>query len=279
MFDPSGDLVMGHELCCEVVELGPGVEHLAVGDVVVSVPVVFDTTGIHPIGFSNTYPGGYAEYMVLNELLALRVPAGLPHEMAAMTEPLAVGVHAVAKSGIAPGDAAVVIGLGPVGLACIAAMKMLGIGPIVGADFSPARRALAEQLGCDEVVDPNAETAIHAWRRIDGSKPMVVFEAVGVPGMIEHTMRMAPKDSRILIVGACMQEDNIHPMLGIGKELSLQFVLGYTPEEFKSSLDAIATERVDLSPLLTGTVAIDDIPQAFLDLGHPEAHAKILVQP
>ncbi len=242
-------------------------------------PVVFDADGIHPIGFSNRYPGGYAEYMVLNELLALKVPTDLPHEMAALTEPLAVGVHAVAKSGIAPGDAAVVIGLGPVGLACIAAMKMLGIGPIVGADFSPARRSLAEQLGCDEVVDPNQETAIHAWRRIDGAKPLVVFEAVGVPGMIEHTMRMAPKDSRILIVGACMQEDHIHPMLGIGKELSLQFVLGYTPEEFAASLQAIADERVDLSALLTGTVTIDDIPTAFTDLGNPELHAKILVQP
>ena len=279
MFDPAGDLVMGHEFCCEVVETGPGVTNLSVGDIVVSMPVVFDAAGIHPIGFSNLYPGGYAEYMTLNELLAIKVPSGLPHAMAALTEPLAVGVHAVAKSGIAPGDAAIVIGLGPVGLACIAAMKMLGIGPIVGADFSPARRALAERLGCDDVVDPNEETAIHAWRRIDGTRPLVVFEAVGVPGMIEHTMRLAPKDSRILIVGACMQEDHIHPMLGIGKELSLQFVLGYTPEEFAASLDAIATERVDLSPLLTGTVSIDDIPRAFTELGNPEAHAKILVQP
>jgi threonine dehydrogenase-like Zn-dependent dehydrogenase len=217
--------------------------------------------------------------MVLNELLALKVPAGLPHEMAAMTEPLAVGVHAVAKSGIAPGDAAIVIGLGPVGLACIAAMKMLGIGPVVGADFSPARRALAERLGCDEVVDPNEETAIRAWRRIDGSKPLVVFEAVGVPGMIEQTMRMAPRNSRILIVGACMQEDHLHPMLGISKELSLQFALGYAPDEFAASLQAIADERVDLAPLVTATVAIDDIPVAFADLGDPEAHAKILVQP
>ena len=92
-------------------------------------------------------------------------------------------------------------------------------------------------------------------------------------------MRMAPEDSRILIAGACMQEDHIHPMLGIGRELSLQFVLGYTPEEFAGSLDAIADERVDLAPLLTGTVGIDDIPRAFADPGTPEAHAKILVQP
>ncbi len=279
MFDPGADMVMGHEFCCEVVEVGPGVENLRAGDVVVSMPVAFDDTGVHPLGFSNRYPGGYAEHMVINEMLAMKVPSGLPHRLAALTEPLAVGVHAVAKSGVAPGDAAIVIGLGPVGLACIAAMKLQGIGPIVGADFSPARRALAEHLGCDEVVDPAVERAIDAWRRIDGTKPLVVFEAVGVPGMIEQTMRMAPRGSRILIVGACMQEDRIHPMLGVGKELSLQFVLGYEPHEFAASLEAIADERVDLAPLLTGVVTIDGVPQAFADLGNPDAHAKILVEP
>ena len=279
MFDPSRDTVMGHEFCCEVVDLGPGVSNLKVGDVVVSLPVAFDATGLHGIGFSNTYNGGYAELMVLNELTGIKVPSGLPSHLAAMTEPLAVGVHAVAKSRIAVGDAALVLGCGPVGLACIAELRMRGIGPVVAADFSPKRRQLAELLGADVVVDPRDTPAIDAWRRIDGSKPLVIFEAVGVPGMIEQAMRMAPKDARILVVGACMQEDRIHPMLGIGRELSLQFALGYTPDEFGASLTAIAEGKVDLSPWLTGTVDVDGVPQAFADLGNPEAHAKILVVP
>jgi threonine dehydrogenase-like Zn-dependent dehydrogenase len=279
MFDPSRDTVMGHEFCCEVVDLGPGVSNLKVGDVVVSLPVAFDATGLHGIGFSNTYNGGYAELMVLNELTGIKVPSGLPAHMAALTEPLAVGVHAVAKSRIAVGDAALVLGCGPVGLACIAELRMRGIGPIVAADFSPKRRQLAEQLGADVVVDPRDTPAIDAWRHIDGSKPLVIFEAVGVPGMIEQAMRMAPKDARILVVGACMQEDRIHPMLGIGRELSIQFALGYTPAEFGASLTAIAEGKVDLSPWLTGTVDVDGVPQAFADLGNPEAHAKILVVP
>jgi threonine dehydrogenase-like Zn-dependent dehydrogenase len=199
--------------------------------------------------------------------------------MAALTEPLAVGVHAVAKSRIAGGDSAVVLGCGPVGLACIAELRMRGIGPIVAADFSPKRRQLAEQLGADVVVDPSEISAIEAWRKIDGVRPLVIFEAVGVPGMIEQAMRMAPKDARILVVGVCMQEDHIHPMLGIGRELNIQFALGYNPMEFGDALTAIAEGRVDLSPWLTGTVGIDDVPQAFADLGNPEAHAKILVVP
>ena len=97
--------------------------------------------------------------------------------------------------------------------------------------------------------------------------------------MIEQAMRMAPRNARVLVVGACMQQDMIHPMLGIGKELNIQFVLGYDPLEFGASLDAIANEKVDLAPLLTGFVSIDQVPQAFIDLGNPELHAKIIVEP
>ncbi len=68
-------------------------------------------------------------------------------------------------------------------------------------------------------------------------------------------------------------------MLGIGRELNIQFVLGYEPAEFSYALTAIADERVDLSPWITGTVGIDGVPQAFADLGNPERHAKILVCP
>ena len=278
-FEPEHPTVMGHEFCCEVVELGPGVENLKVGDVVVSMPVAFDGDGLHAVGYSNKYNGGYAELMVLNEMLGMKVPGDLPAHMAALTEPLAVGIHAVAKSRIAKGDAAIVIGAGPVGLACIAELRMKGIGPIVVADFSAKRRELAALLGADEVVDPRVETAIDAWRRIDGSKPLVIFEAVGVPGMIDQTMRMAPRHARILVVGVCMQHDSIVPMLGIGKELNLQFVLGYEPHEFANSLMAIAEQKVDLAPWLTGTVTVDGVPQAFQDLADPEEHAKILVVP
>jgi threonine dehydrogenase-like Zn-dependent dehydrogenase len=279
MFDPAAGTVMGHEFCCRVIGLGDGVTSLREGDVVVSMPLAFDADGLHPVGYSNRYPGGYAQRLVLNEMLALRVPDGLSPELAALTEPLAVGVHAVAKSRIATGDTAIVLGLGPVGLACVAALRLLGIGPIVGADLSPRRRELGVQLGCDVVVDPRDEHAIGAWRRMGAGRPLVVFEAVGVPGMIDQAMKMAPRDTRIVVVGACMQQDRIHPMVGIGKELSVQFALGYQPDEFAASLAAIAEGHVDLGPLITGRVDVDGVPQAFADLAHPDQHAKILVVP
>lgn len=278
-FEPEHDTVMGHEFCCEVVDLGPGVENLKVGDVIVSMPVAFDADGLHTVGYSNRYNGGYADLMVLNEMLGMKVPAGLPVELAAMTEPLAVGVHAVAKSRISAGESAVVIGAGPVGLACIAELRMKGIGPIIVADYSAKRRELAALLGADEVVDPRQEKVIDVWKRVDGVRPLVIFEAVGVPGLLDQAMQMAPRHSRILVVGACMQQDRVHPMLGITKELNIQFALAYEPHEFAGALEAIADGKVDLQPWVTGTVPVDGVPQAFTDLGNPEAHAKILVVP
>jgi threonine dehydrogenase-like Zn-dependent dehydrogenase len=106
-----------------------------------------------------------------------------------------------------------------------------------------------------------------------------VFEAVGVPGMIDQAMRDAPKDAQIMVVGVCMELDNIRPMRGIGKELTIRFALGYDPMEFGGTLQNIAEGKIDVVPLITGSVGIDGVPQAFVDLADPEAHAKILVEP
>lgn len=277
--DPHGDVVMGHEFCAEVLELGPDCSNLKVGDMVVSIPVAFDAGGLHAVGYSNAFPGGYGEMMLLSDLVAMKVPNGITPQRAALTEPLAVGIHAVAKSKIVQGEAAVVLGCGPVGLAVIDDLSRRGIEPIVAADFSPARRALAAKVGAHEVVDPAVDRPIDAWRRVDGAKPLVIFEAVGVPGMIDQAMLMSPRNTRILVVGVCMQEDTIRPMAGIGRELNIQFVLGYDPTEFAGSLSALVEGTTRYPDIVTGTVDVDGVPQAFTDLGNPEAHAKILVEP
>lgn len=280
VMDLTRDIVLGHEFSAEVLEVGPDAgDTLAAGDVVVSMPVVFGPSGMHGVGYSNDYPGGYAERMVLSAMVALKVPNGLDAELAALTEPMAVGRHAVERSGIAKGAAAVVLGCGPVGLAVIADLARRGIEPIVAADFSPARQVLAERMGAHVVVDPRDEGAVDAWRRVDGSRSLVVFEAVGVPGMIDDAMLAAPRGSRIVIVGVCMEEDSIRPMVGIGKELDLSFVLGYTPFEFAETLRSVAEGELDVAPMITGRVGIDGVPQAFADLANPDTHCKILVEP
>lgn len=277
IMDLGRDVVMGHEFAAEVVELGDNVGNCAVGDVVVSMPVALDLAGVHPVGYSNDYPGGYGELMVLSDLLCLRVPNGLDARRAALTEPMAVGLHAVNRTAIDDQQAAVVLGCGPVGLAVIAALKVIGVPTIVAAELSPRRRELASTMGAHEVVDPRDEPAMHAWRRVDGRRPVVLFEAVGVPGMLDQAMADAPPRGRIMVVGVCMETDHVRPMLGVAKELTLDFSFGYDPMEFAETLRRIAEGEIDVDPLITGTVPIEGVPQAFDDLAQPDAHAKILV--
>src|SRR5262249_12239892 len=200
-------------------------------------------TGPESIGYSNDNPGGYGEYMRLSEALLLEVPNGLSIEHAALTEPMAVGVHAVAKASLDPDDAPLVIGCGPVGLAVIAALRLASARPIVAADFSRRRRELALALRADVVVGPPGapprpslrEAAVYhdparapklaPWIAGPAVRPAVVFECVGVPGVLDQVMAAAPRNTRIVVVGVCMEPDTIHPLLGIGKELNLQFVL------------------------------------------------------
>jgi len=278
--DPSRDVVLGHEFCAEVVEYGPDSAGAAgVGERVVSMPLLFRASGMEGIGYSNTVPGGYGEYMVLSSALALPVPNGLATHHAALTEPMAVGWHAVEMGRMTANDAALVIGCGPVGLAVIASLKLRGVEPIVAADFSPLRRALATTMGAHVAVDPKERPVIDAYREAADLRPTVVFECVGVPGVIRDVMRIAPRGARIVVAGVCMDDDTIRPMMGINKELSLQFVLGYTPVEFMDTLAALAEGKIDVAPLVTGTVGVDGVAGAFRELATPNAHAKILVEP
>ncbi len=278
--DTSRDVVMGHEFCAEVVDYGPDTQGMAKpGERVVCMPILIRDGRFHGVGYSNDIPGGYGELMVLSAPLALPVPNGLPTEHATLTEPMAVGLHAVEKSRIERHETPVVIGCGPVGLAVIAACKLRGLQPIVAADFSPTRRKMAQQMGAHVVVDAKEKSALQAWRDAPGGGPAVIFECVGVPGMLRQAMKEAPVGARIVVAGVCMEDDSIKPMVGINKELNLQFVLGYTPGEFAQTLQSIAEGAIDVAPMITGRVGVGGVAQAFEDLGSPDADAKILVEP
>jgi threonine dehydrogenase-like Zn-dependent dehydrogenase len=296
--DLARDVVFGHEFCCEILDYGPATERrLQPGTRVCSIPGLLTPQGPLGIGYSNDNVGGYAERMLLSEQLLLEVPNGLLAEHAALTEPLAVGVHAVEKAGVRGNEVPLVIGCGPVGLAVIAALKLKGLHPIVAADYSPARRALAAKLGADIVVDPAQSGPYATWAEHAAMsdeekaarpplqafwpalKPALIFECVGVPGMIQQVFEGAPRDARIVVVGVCMETDRTEPLLGIMKELNVQFVLGYTPEEFARSLRLIAEGEVDAAAMVTAKVGVDGVAQAFADLANPEAHTKIIVEP
>lgn len=271
-------VVLGHEFCAEIVDFGPGTRRkLPVGQLVCSVPVLLraETVGL---GYSDQAPGGFGEYMVLSEAMLNPVPSGVSADQAALTEPLAVGRHAVAKAGLQGSEEILVVGCGPVGLAVIASLKALGHGPVYASDFSPARRALAERLGADEVVDPGLQDPLRArsWPK-DGQT--VIFDCVGVVGMIDQIFTAAPQNARLVIVGVCLETDHARPLIAVNKELNVQYVLGYSTEEFTETLSWIADGRFDVSEWVTQTVGLDGVIDAFEQLAAPDAHGKILVDP
>jgi threonine dehydrogenase-like Zn-dependent dehydrogenase len=271
--DLNGDVFMGHEFSAEILEAGPDTETHPPGTLVTSIPVLLSAKGFEPIVYSNSTLGGYAERMLLSGPLLLPIPNGLDLKHAALTEPLAVGLHAVNKSNIAPGETALVLGCGPIGIAIIAALRNRGVETIVASDFSPKRRELASVMGAHQTLDAAQGSPF------DTVKPAVVFEAVGVPGIIDDVLLRARPGTRLVVAGVCMQPDTVHPFFAIAKEINVQFVLAYTPDEFADSLRALADGEIDGSPLITGEVGLDGVGAAFDDLADPERHCKILVTP
>lgn len=314
---PEQRVVLGHEFCGTVSDYGPKARGaLAPGTPVVAFPLVRGDGGVHPTGLSALAPGGYAEQVLVEQSLMLEVPNGLAPATAALTEPMAVALHAVRRGEIGKGQVAYVIGCGPIGLGVIAMLKASGVRRVVASDFSPGRRELAVAMGADVVVDPAVESPYSSFadrfvtaeglfelavgtmeklrkvpmlpwwqvlRAADkvGASPSgpVVFECVGVPGVIDDIIARAPIYTRVVVAGVCMGADRIRPSIAINKEVELRFVLGYTPQEFREALHLLADGKVDPTPLITGTVGLDGVAGAFDALGDPEAHAKILIDP
>ncbi|MFH5208882.1 zinc-binding dehydrogenase [Antrihabitans sp. NCIMB 15449] len=313
------DIVMGHEFCGSVLEYGPGThKRWKLGAPVVALPIVRRGSEIHLTGLSALAPGGYAERVVVQEAMAMTVPNGLEPEKAALTEPMAVAWHAVRKGAVGKGQTAIVIGCGPIGLAVISMLKASGVRHVVASDFSPRRRQLAEQCGADLVVDPAEHSPWtsyperneirkitgllelgmdtmeklrwapkvpwwHVFRLADtvGATPEgpVIFECVGMPGVIDQIVATAPLLSRVVVVGVCMETDKFRPAMAINKEIELRFAFGYDPREFRDALYMLAEGKVDPTPLITGKVGLAGVATAFEALGKPEEHAKIIVDP
>ena len=312
-------VVLGHEFCGEVVERGRGVpKQFAAGTLVVSFPLLRANGGVHLTGLSPLAPGGYAEQVLAEAAMTFAVPNGLSPDIAALTEPMAVALHAVRRSEVGKGDVAIVVGCGPVGLAVIAHLKARGVRTVVASDFSSGRRALAQRCGADVVVDPAVDSPYahaasargvltkvpdlyelgmssmeklrrlpgwsHVYRAVDalgaaGPKRPVIFECVGVPGMIDGVVGAAPLSARVVVVGVCMGEDKLRPAMAISKEIDLRFVFGYTPLEFRDTLHMLAEGKLNGAPLVTGTVGLDGVDAAFEKLRDPETHAKVLIDP
>ncbi len=289
-FGMPPDSVMGHEFCGEIVELGPQVSGYAIGDRVTSLPYIGCDTceqcvaghGMHcekirGLGLGQL-PGAYAEYVMCGAKSLFRLPDNLSSQLGALVEPLSVGLHGVNRSGLGAGAACVVMGAGPIGLATLLWCKAKGAQTIIVSELAAGRTELARRLGATEVVNPTIKDPAERMRELTGRGPDLVFECIGVKSTLESAIQMVATLGRVVVLGVCMEPDEITPVRCIFKEITVTFVLGYNDAEFQETIDALATGKIDPRPMVTDVIGVDQVPEMFQALRKPGGRAKVIVE-
>ena len=286
--------ILGHEYVGEVVEVGKEAQgDWQVGDRVCAMPFIacghclpcaagrfFECQDKQVPGVDA--PGGFAEYVNTGCRETLRLPGDLQLESAALIEPLAVGIHAVRVADVRAGSRIMVIGAGPIGLTVALWARFFGAREVVVSELASTRSELAMKMGATTVIQPDpaasAEALLEQFTNVAGGPPDIIFECVGAPGLLQQCIEMAPQRGKIIPVGVCEQPDSIMPFFGLIKELQIQFALAYTRDDFETCMAMLAEGRIDISPMITDVVSLDELPQAFEDLRTPDHQCKVLTR-
>jgi threonine dehydrogenase-like Zn-dependent dehydrogenase len=288
---PAGT-VMGHEFSGVVEEVGKqAAGRFKVGDRVCAMPMIgcggcapcitgdgTQCASIQATGLGGV-PGAYAEYVRVGMHETLQLPEGIDHRQGAMVEPLAVGLHAVEKAELRPGARVLVIGGGPIGLTVSLWARFFGARAVVMSEKAEGRRELASRFGATDALDPARKEIGPEFAKRAGGPPDVVFECVGVPGLIQECMTLAPNRGRVVVVGVCVGPDTIVPAVGVVKELDLRFVVAYHRRDFELTLSLLAQERISSQAMVTDVVDLAGFSAAFEALKKPSSQCKVMLEP
>ncbi|MCX4902981.1 zinc-binding dehydrogenase [Streptomyces sp. NBC_00878] len=294
-YDQDVDIVMGHEYCAEVVDHGPGTERrIPVGTRVSSLPVLSTAAGRRIIGQNPESPGGFGEYLLLTEAIARVVVSDLPSEVVCVADAISVGWSTASRAQVTAKEVPLVIGCGAVALSVIAQLKRLGAGPVVAADFVASRRGTALAMGADVVIDPAAISPYRAWRDVarapaeptkdmmatmSGLPGCVVFECVGVPGVLDSIIKGCERGTRIFSVGGPPEGDHLHTLTAKRKGLNIQFGGGPSMDHWDEAFQAGCSGSLDVGPMLGRTVGLDEVPDALDAARDADGPARIIVVP
>ncbi|MFM8973815.1 MAG: zinc-binding dehydrogenase, partial [Actinomycetota bacterium] len=260
----GGPMPLGHELAGVVDWVGAEVTDVVVGDRV----VVHPADGLEPRIGAGADEGGLTPVLLVREVAKgrrlFRVPDAMPLRVAALTEPLAVGMQAVNQADVAPGDKVAVFGCGPVGLMAIATLVDRGLDDIVAIDLSAPRRELALGLGAAHALDPAEVGVWRELRRLHGSVPFLYgptaatdafIEASGSDRVIEEILQHGRPGGRMSVVALHYAPVPTNYVNVLMKEFTIRGSIEYPPR-FEDALELL--ERVDLSHLVTHTVALEE---------------------
>ena len=277
--------VLGHEFAGEVVDLGREVEGLKTGDLVSVIPLMSCGECAHcrkgevqwcaQFGLQG---GGYAEYAVTRPNQCVRLGTDVSLADGAIIEPLAVALHGVNLSGLKPGDKVLVLGAGPIGLAVAFWAKRFGAAEVAVQDIAEFQRQRALDMGADAfVVDP--QDPVGSAERGLGGKADIVFECVGIPGLIAQAVEQVRPRGTILLLGLCTRPDTFNSFAMLSKEVRLVTSAFFTVPEYEASLQALAEGAVEPRLLITDTISLAETPQVFESLKRRTEQCKVLIAP
>jgi threonine dehydrogenase-like Zn-dependent dehydrogenase len=272
--------VRGTDVAGVVEAVGPGVEGLAEGDHVAIHPadpcgtcpaclagntMRCSQTGPTSIGLG-VRPGAYAELVAVGQGMCTKLPASLPLERGALAEPLAVALHGLRRSRFEPGMTGGVVGCGPIGRCSVLAARALGAGRIWASDLNPFRADLATKLGADE-AGSSALTAD------------IVVECAGARGTIDLAVGATQPGGQVVLLAVNIKGDEVYPFMWVIKEVDIVGCLGYSRAEFDEAAGWIAGGTVDVAPMITRQVSLEETDEAFFALLDGAPEGKVLVTP
>ncbi len=283
--------VLGHEFSGEVIEVGPAVSGIAVGDRVTGIPIqpcgecrrCDEGLGhlcehMHETGIGFGIPGAFADRVrIPNATLGVNthlLPPELSFEDGASVEPLAIGVHCVRRSGARAGQSAFVFGLGTIGLHVAQVLLAKGVSPVIGVDLSELRRRKAAELGIVALASLDGLADVLDGRELDH-----VFECTGVPALVQGSIDLVRHRGTVTIVALYDEQATIDPMVLLHKEATIVAGAMVTPEDFADSLELLRTGEAVGEPLVTHRERLADLPAAFELQCDKGATIKVMVSP
>jgi (R,R)-butanediol dehydrogenase/meso-butanediol dehydrogenase/diacetyl reductase len=285
--------VLGHEFSGEVIEIGEDVQNWSIGDRLTALPSIScgrcDACQIGDLlyckyvvslGFDVNCNGGYAEYLCVGASSAIKIDDNVSYAKAAAIEPLAVGLDALRRAKLKPGESVLIIGAGPIGLTIAHWARFFGATHVVVSEKNATRMDLAKKMGATHVINGGtAKDVRNEYFDVVKNRPDVIFEAVGIPGMIKACIDMAPYNGRIVVVGVCQTEDTFMPRSALVKRLSIIFSAGYTADDYSTIVKLISQGRIDPEPMLTHQISMSELPNMFERLRNPTDEVKVIITP
>ncbi len=291
-------LVMGHEFTGAIVATGDGTPRLVDGElaqvgqrIVVNPLISCGTCDLCRAGRENLCrkrqiigihrPGAFAEYVAVPANQCHRVPDSLTDLTAALTEPLACGMRAVAQSQIKAGETLLILGAGSIGLLCLLAARDTGVEHIIISDTSPERLAVAAELGATATIKIGESDVLDEVRRLtDGLGVVAAIDAVGLDSTREQAIRAVRPGGRAVFIGLHHETSEIAANYVVRQEVEVVGAFSYLPSEFERALRLLATGVIPAESAWIVEKTIGEGGQVFADLiGGRGGYVKVAITP